>query len=184
MIAIKNAKQEVIRDTVVKLDTLKIEVPGKPIPGPIQYVPVNIADLDSITIAAMLEDYLAVKTYTDVQDFADAGVKFTVHDSLQCNDILSRRFELDVYKRDTTYIERVNHIKEPAQQVYMPRNHIDFGYAYANSKLSSYELSYMRQFGKGKVQYKIGAGAGIISNRLQGTTDNTAFAQIRLGLAF
>lgn len=155
-----NAEPTVKVDTIVQHDT--ITLPGKTIPVPI-YTDTTI--IEHITIdTAKLNEY--VKSYFALHMYADTLqndiARIAIIDSITQNTIIDRQWSVSVFKTDTIYREvQTTVVKNIVHDA--PKNNIDFHYAISDAgvgALDLYWLSYTRQFGSSKLQFRVGADVG------------------------
>lgn len=180
--AIAAAKQEIVTDTFIKRDTIEIEIKSKPIfVEVIKDRPINIADFDSLQLSEIVNLYFAKHIYKDEPDMSSKGVYLMITDTISENNVIARKIDLQIIRTDTVFTTIINHIVEPVV-INVPKNNIDIGYGIGEQSIDVYSASYMRQFGKGKIQYRIGVEAGMF--KLKPVNDKLLYGQFKAGIAF
>lgn len=163
-------------DTVVVRDTI-IE-PAKPSKPTIIWKDsiVEVPVLDSMELVNALQQFYAKHVFEDTLKFEHASVALI--DTVSQNMIVARQASLQVFKSDTVIKTVTNNIVEQVGN--NPRNFVDVQLGIVQNDMQLYEVSYMRQFGTKKLQWRLGAGVGNIWTDAQ----NNWFTSIKFGVAF
>lgn len=163
-------------DTVVVRDTI-IE-PAKPSKPTIIWKDsiVEVPVLDSMELVNALQQFYVKHVFEDTLKFEHASVALI--DTVSQNMIVARQASLQVFKSDTVIKTVTNNIVKQVGN--NPRNFVDVQLGIAQNDMQLYEMSYMRQFGTKKLQWRLGAGVGNIWTDAQ----NNWFTSIKLGVAF
>ena len=163
-------------DTVVVRDTI-IE-PAKPSKPTIIWKDsiVEVPVLDSMELVNALQQFYAKHVFEDTLKFEHASVALI--DTVSQNMIVARQASLQVFKSDTVIKTVTNNIVEQVGN--NPRNFVDVQLGIVQNDMQLYEVSYMRQFGAKKLQWRLGAGVGNIWTDAQ----NNWFTSIKFGVAF
>lgn len=163
-------------DTVVVRDTI-IE-PAKPSKPTIIWKDsiVEVPVLDSIELVNALQQFYAKHVFEDTLKFEHASVALI--DTVSQNMIVARQASLQVFKSDTVIKTVTNNIVKQVGN--NPRNFVDVQLGIVQNDMQLYEMSYMRQFGAKKLQWRLGVGVGNIWTDAQ----NNWFTSIKFGVAF